>query len=105
MGAIDLSFFQFCDSCFRAASIHDVDFGKISLANLRDDIINNRFHENMPVYLVASKGKRELDDEDTDEAAARRKKRLKDIKDFDKNKNFRDLGEMVKNQHPVQDWI
>jgi hypothetical protein len=105
LGAIDLSFFQFCDSCFRAASIHDVDFGKISLANLRDDIINNRFHENMPVYLVASKGKRELDDEDTDEAAARRKKRLKDIKDFDKNKNFRDLGEMVKNQHPVQDWI
>jgi len=50
LGAIDLSFFQFCDSCFRATSIHDVDFSKISLANLRDDILNNRFHENMPIY-------------------------------------------------------
>jgi len=105
LGAIDLSFFQFCDSCFRATSIHDVDFGKISLANLRDDIINNRFHENMPVYLVANKGKRDLDEEDAEEVAAKKKKRLKDIKDFDKNKNFKDLGEMVKNQHPVQEWL
>jgi hypothetical protein len=105
LGAIDLSFFQFCDSCFRAASIHDVDFSKISLASLRDDILNNRFHENMPVYLVTSKGKRDLDEDEADEVAAKKKKRLKDLKDFDKNKNFRDLGEMVKNLNPVQDWI
>ena len=105
LGAIDLSFFQFCDSCFRAALIHDVDFSKISLASLRDDILNSRFHENMPVYLVTSKGKRDLDEDEADEVAAKKKKLLKDPKDFDKNKNFRDLGEMVKKLNPVQDWI
>jgi hypothetical protein len=105
LGAIDLSFFEFCDSCFWASSIYEVDFGKISLANLRDDILNNMFHENMPVYLVASKGKRDLDDEDADETAVDKKRRLKHFKEFDENKNLKDLGEMVKNQHPVQDWL
>jgi len=37
LGAIDLSFFQFCDSCFHSSSIHEVDFGKLCLANLRED--------------------------------------------------------------------
>jgi hypothetical protein len=105
LGAIDLSFFQFCDSCFRATSIHDVDFSKISLANLRDDILNNRFHENMPVYLVALKSKREFEDEDVKDGLVKKKKRAKDQKEFDKNKNFRDLGAMVKNQQAVQDWL
>jgi hypothetical protein len=28
LGAIDLAFFNLCDSCFRASSIDEVDYGK-----------------------------------------------------------------------------
>jgi len=43
LGALDLAFFQLCDSCFHAASISDVEFGKTCLLNLREDILGNRF--------------------------------------------------------------
>jgi hypothetical protein len=36
--AIDLAFFYLCDSCFRASSVVDVDFGKKCLSNLQDDV-------------------------------------------------------------------
>jgi hypothetical protein len=51
----------------------------------------------MPAYLVvpSSKTKKGVDDDDLDEAA-RKKKRLKEFKDPNKDKPFHDLGEMVK---------
>jgi hypothetical protein len=36
LGAIDLSFFNLCDSCFQANSIDEVDFGRNCLSQLRD---------------------------------------------------------------------
>jgi hypothetical protein len=102
LGAIDLAFFNLCDSCFRALSIHDVDFGKICLSHLRDDITGNRFHEGMPSYLlVPAKAKRDLENEE-DEDRKHSNKKLKDLNNKDK---FKDLGEMVKNTQAVQDWI
>jgi hypothetical protein len=108
LGAIDLSFFQLCDSCFRASLVHDVNYGKFCLANLRDDIENNLFHENMPAYLISStKNKKEGDDGDLDDAAHRKKrfKDFKDPKDLSKKKYYIDLEDMVKNQQAVQDWL
>ena len=60
----------------------------------------------MPAYLVvpSSKTKKGVDDDDLDEAA-RKKKRLKEFKDPNKDKPFHDLGEMVKNQQAVQNWL
>jgi hypothetical protein len=57
----------------------------------------------MPAYLSSSKKKHKEDDPESDEAA-RKKRRLKDAKDPNKEK-FRDLGDMVKNQQAVQDWL
>jgi hypothetical protein len=103
LGAIDLAFFNLCDVCFRSPSIDDVDFGKNCLSHLRDDIVGNWFHEGMPTYLLApTKTKPELDEDDQDDVKNQEKKKLKDVEDKDK---FKDLGEMVKNVHAVQDWI
>jgi len=104
LGAIDLAFFQLCDSCFRASGIHDVNFSKNCLVNLRDDIESNRFHENLPAYLVSSIKKKRDSDEDAVDDIAKKNKRFKDIKDPNKDK-FRDLGDMVKNQQAVQEWL
>ncbi len=104
LGAIDLAFFQLCDSCFRALGIHDVNFSKNCLVNLRDDIESNRFHENLPAYLVSSIKKKRDSDEDAVDDVAKKNKRFKDIKDPNKDK-FRDLGDMVKNQQAVQEWL
>jgi hypothetical protein len=44
-----------------------VDYGIVCLSNLRNDILENRFHEGMPSYLVpANKNKHELEDADED---------------------------------------
>jgi hypothetical protein len=103
LGAIDLAFFNLCDSCFRAGSIHDVDYSKNCLSHLRDDILGNQFHEGLPSYLLSElKSKRELDDTDPSDQGKTVKK-TKDLKDG-KDK-FKDLGEMVKNTQAVQDWI
>jgi hypothetical protein len=102
LGAIDLAIFNLCDVCFHATSIEYVDFGKICLSHLRDDIVGNRFHEGMPVYLLApNKGKRDLEDKDVEEEKNGKKK----PKDKDTRDKFKDLGEMVKNTQAVQDWI
>jgi hypothetical protein len=74
LGAIDLAFFQLCDSCFCSATINEVDFGKNCLSNLRDDILGNHFQANKPVYLVSSNKKvRDPDDNDLDEIARKKK--------------------------------
>ena len=94
LGAIDLAFFNLCDTCFRASSIDEVDFGKVCLSNLRDDILCNQFHEGMPTYLItANNSKRELEESGVKEGGKVTKK-LKDGKDT-KDK-YKDLGEMVK---------
>jgi hypothetical protein len=103
LGAIDLAFFNLCDSCFRASTIHDVDYSKNCLSHLRDDILGNRFHEGLPSYLLSElKSTRELDDTDPSDQGkiVKKTKDLKDGKD-----RFKDLGEMVKNTQAVQDWI
>jgi hypothetical protein len=103
LGAIDLAFFNLCDVCFRAMSIHDVDFGKSCLSHLRDDILGNRFHEGLPVYLLSDqKLKRDSDELDPTDSGKHPKK-LRDTKDT--KEKYKDLGEMVKNIHAVQDWI
>jgi hypothetical protein len=103
LGAIDLAFFNLCDSCFRAVSIHDVDYSKNCLSHLRDNILGNRFHEGLPSYLLSElKSKRKLDDTDPSDQGKTVKK-TKDAKDG--KEKFKDLGEMVKNTQAVQDWI
>ena len=102
MGAIDLKYFQLCNSCFHVPWIHDVNYGKICLANLRDNIKNNHFHENMPAYFVSATRKKWVGDDDNFVKATKKKKCIKDFKDPNKDK-FNDLGDMVKNQQAVQD--
>jgi hypothetical protein len=102
LGAIDLAFFNLCDSCFRATTIHEVEFGKYCLSTLRDDIVCNRFHEGMPTYLIAPNKKRELEDDEGGENKADKKRT---IDKNNKENKFKDLGEMVKNGQAVQDWI
>jgi hypothetical protein len=102
LGAIDLAFFHLCDACFRANTVLDVDYSKICLSSLRDDIIGNHFHEGLPGYLLCTtKNKHELEDVDEDDNGRKKKLKNKDTKD---NK-LKDLGEMVKNSQAVQDWI
>jgi len=103
LGAIDLAFFNLCDVCFRASTIHDVDFGRVCLSNLRDDIVGNRFHEGMPVYLIGPSKKRDLEDEDQGDGK-NDKKKVKDAKD-NKDNRFKDIGDMVKSNQAVQEWI
>jgi hypothetical protein len=99
--AINLAFFRLCDSYFRASLSHDVDYGIVCLSNLRDDILGNRFHKGMPSYLVpANKNKHELEDADEDGKKVRKTKDLKDNKE-----QYRDLGDMVKNNQAVQEWF
>jgi len=103
LGAVDLAFFNLCDSCFRAPSNLDVDYGKNCLSYLRDDTVGNRFHEGMPAYLIGPSKRREPDDPELEDGLNLGKKRLKDLKD--KDNKFKDLGDMIKNNHAVQDWI
>ncbi len=54
------------------------------------------------MYLLApNKGKRELDEEETDDAKIIKKRQ----KDRDGKDKFKDLGNMIKNTQAVQDWI
>jgi hypothetical protein len=102
LGAIDLAFFNLCDSCFRATTVHEVDFGRNCLYTLRDDIVCNRFHEGMPTYLITQNKKRDIEDDEGGENKSD-KKRLRD-KD-NKDNRFKELGDMVKNGQAVQEWI
>jgi hypothetical protein len=103
LGLIDLTFFQFCDSCLKAESFDDVNFSVISLEQDRYGITRNSFQADLPPFLVLQqKKKNEQDNSDSEEEP--RKKRSKIDKDERDKSNFRDLGGMVKNQNQVQEW-
>jgi len=105
LGLIDLTFYQFCDSCLKAESFDEVDFAAVPQDHERFCITKNTFQANIPSYLVAhQKRKSEIDQEESeDEAGRKRQKTQKDKDDKDKSK-YRDLGNMVRNQAQVPDW-
>jgi len=105
LGLIDLTFFQFCDSCLKAASFDDVDFSLISLENDRYGITRNTFQANVPAYLaLLQKRKSDSDGEDSDEEAKKKRLKLAKEKEEKDKSNFRDLGNMVKNPNQVNEW-
>jgi len=78
LGLVDLTFFQFCDSCIRATSPENVDYSLISLHNKRFDILQNCFQANKPAYLISSKPTlMDSDDDDKSREKENRKKKLK----------------------------
>jgi hypothetical protein len=105
LGLIDLTFFQFCDSCLKAASFDDVDISLISLENDRYGITRNTFQANVPAYLVLlQKRKSDSNGEDSDEEAKKKRLKLAKEKEEKDKSNFRDLGNMVKNPNQVNEW-
>ena len=56
----------------------------------------------MSVYLIAANNPKHELEEDEHEDSGRAKKKVKEPKDKDK---FKDLGQMVKNNQAVQEWI
>jgi hypothetical protein len=110
LGLVDLTFFQLCDSCIRAASPDNVDYSLISLHNKRFDIIQNCFQANKPAYLIPSKPIQvDSDDDDKSRGKDSRKKKAKLDKDKDKDKEHpggsKDLGSLIRNPNPNKDWI
>jgi hypothetical protein len=55
LGLVDLTFYQFCDSCLKSQTPDDLDYSIISLHSKCFDRIKNCFQANKPAYLVASK--------------------------------------------------
>jgi hypothetical protein len=105
LGLIDLTFYQFCDSCLRATSFEDVDFAAIAQEHERYSITKNTFQANIPAHLVIQQKRKsdpEQDDSD-EESKKKRQKALKEKEDKDKHK-YKDLGNMVKNQQQVAEW-
>jgi hypothetical protein len=79
LGLIDLTFFQFCDSCLKAESMEEVDFGSIALDNDHYNITRNTFQACVPAYL-ANRQKRKAEDDledNEDETKKRHRKLLK----------------------------
>jgi hypothetical protein len=110
LGLVDLTFFQFCDSCIRATSPENVDYSLISLHNKRFDILQNCFQANKPAYLIPSKPTlMDSDDDEKSREKENRKKKLKLEKDKDKDKDHqgvqKDLGTLIRNPNPNRDWI
>jgi hypothetical protein len=104
LGLVDLTFFQFCESCLRASSPDDVKFSQILLENKRQEIIQNFFQANKPAYLISSKlplAESEEDEKDGDKNP--RHKRLK--KERDGQLGDKDLGKAITNPNPVKEWI
>jgi hypothetical protein len=103
LGLIDLTFFQFCDSCIRATTPDEVDYGVISLHTKRYDIVQNCFQANKPSYLITTKPPpTDPDDEDKKERDGKKKK-LK--LDKDPPKPGKELGSLIRNPNPNKDWI
>jgi hypothetical protein len=100
LGLVDLTFFQFCDSCLRATIPDEVDFGVISLHSKRYNIIQNCFQANKPSYLIPSKPIQE--DSNDDGKGKIRKKKLK--LDKDNKKTLRELGSVVHNPNVIKEW-
>jgi hypothetical protein len=104
LGLIDLTFFQFCDSCLKAESFEDVNFAAICLDHDRYCITRNTFQAEIPPFLVLQQKRKSDIDADSDEDS-KKLKRLKTKDKEDKEKHhYRDLGNMVKNPHPVNEW-
>jgi hypothetical protein len=105
LGLIDLTFFQFCDSCLKADSLEEVDFGSIALDNDHYNITRNTFQACVPAYLaIQQKRRADNDPEDSeDETKKRRRKLLKEKEERDKFQ-IKDLGNLVKNPNPVAEW-
>jgi hypothetical protein len=103
LGLIDLTFFQFCDSCLKADSLEEV--GSIALDNDRYNITRNTFQACVPAYLaIQQKWKAEDDLEDSEDKTKKRcHKLLKEKEEKDKFQ-IKDLGNMVKNPNPVAEW-
>jgi hypothetical protein len=102
LGLVDLTFYQFCDSCLKAKTPDDLDYSIISLHSKRFDIIQNCFQANKPAYLVVPKPS-QLDSDDEDKESESKKKKPK--LDKDKDYQAKDLGSLVKNPNPNKDWI
>jgi len=107
LGLIDLTFFQFCDSCLKAETFEDVDFSAISLEHDRYCITKNKFQADIPPFLVIqSKRKSELENSDSEDEAKKKRRKLaleKEKEEKDKA-HYKDLGNMVKNQQQVNEW-
>jgi hypothetical protein len=104
LGLIDLTFFQFCDSCLKAETFEDVDFAAICLDHDCYCIARNTFQAEIPPFLVLQQKRKNDADADSDEES-KKFKRLKTKDKEEKEKpHYRDLGNMVKNPHPVNEW-
>jgi hypothetical protein len=102
LGLVDLTFYQFCDSCLKSKTPDDLDYSIISLHSKRFDIIQNCFQANKPAYLVAPKPIQvDSDDEGKERESRKKKPKLEKDKDY-QNK---DLGSLVKNPNPIKEWI
>jgi len=100
---INLTFFQFCDSCLKADSFADVDFAVVSLEHEHHGITRNTFRANISAYLaIQQKRKVESDIEESKEET--KKKRLKKEKEDSNKFKHRDLDNMVRNPNPSNDW-
>jgi len=55
LGAIDLAFFNLCDSCFRAVSVHDVDYGKNCLSQLEMTSLGTGSTRDSPLIFCLNK--------------------------------------------------
>jgi hypothetical protein len=105
LGLIDLTFFQLCDSCLKANSFEDINFGAISLESDRYGITRNTFQANIPGYLVLlQKRKSDSDAEDGNKEAKKKHLKLAKEKEERDKSNYNDLGNMVKNLNQVNDW-
>jgi hypothetical protein len=68
-------------------------------------ITRNTFKADLPPYLVLQqKRKSELDPADSDEESKKKRGKVEKDKDEKDKSNYKDLGNMVKNQNPVNDW-
>jgi len=104
LGLVDLTFFQFCESCLRASSPEDVSFSQILLENKRQEILQNCFQANKPVYLVPPKQPlADSDDDEKDRDKNHRNKRLRSERDG--QLTDRDLGKAVTNTNPIKEWL
>jgi hypothetical protein len=104
LGLVDLTFFQFCDSCIRASNPENVDFSLISLHNKRFDILKNCFQANNPASLIAKKPQQpESNDEDVPKEKESKKKQLNIDKDKDPSGGRAELGSLVQNPTPNKD--
>jgi len=105
LGLIDLTFFQFCESCLKASKPEDINYSKILLENKRQEILQNCFQANKPVYLLTNKHPPPSPDStEKDQDKNGRGKRFKKEKDGQQGGEI-DLGKAVTNTNPVKEWL